>query len=178
LADLEELLQAAQKVILDSYGKEFDQLAATFRDLDAKAQGTAATAGVFLAATLAYLNRPNPLGSTLAKTLMTFAVFGLIWSIMFSLRALAIRLTAEQPSGDEVRDLIRVITRVPGDDEEQLHSRLLCVYGDAAILWEKCVRERRETNEEKALDVWSAQKSLTLTAFAISFLIMSLIMNG
>src|SRR3954465_5367592 len=101
----ETLIQAAQKEVLDSYKKEFDSLVGSFRDLDSKAQGTVAIAGVFLAAALAFMNREGVLNSYVSRNLAIFIVLSRTAAIAFSVQALRIRRLPNLPSGDDVSGL-------------------------------------------------------------------------
>jgi hypothetical protein len=176
VTEAETLVQAAQREILESYRKELDQMISAFRDLDGKAQGTATTSGAFLAATLAYLNRANVLDSTISKALVIFAVIGLACAIAFSLMALRIRRVPGPPSGEDVEKILSTLGNAK--TQEELAGRLVYFYGDEASLWRNCVRERREINEEKASWIWSAQRSLLVTAIAVIGLILSIVMQG
>src|SRR5215217_5993387 len=113
------LVQAAQKEVLDSYRREFDLISSGLRDLDGKAQGTAAIAGAFLAAGLALLNRPGGLQGEWPKTLLLMAVLGLVGAIFFSVQALRIRKVPSCPAGDEVAELLRAIRSRPNDEIAQ-----------------------------------------------------------
>ena len=170
------LIQAAQKEILESYRKEFDQLTAAFRDLDGKAQGTATVAGALLAASLAYLNRPGSLSTPAVRVIMIFAILGLMGAIAFAIRALSIRTLVNAPSGEDVETLL--ISLGKDVTPEELEQRLTYFCGDAARLWRKCITDRRSINEEKADHIWSAQKGLMLTALAISGLILLTILGS
>jgi hypothetical protein len=176
LGEVRDLIRSAQKEVLDSYRKEFDQLSASFRDLDSKAQGTAGIAGIFLAASLTYLNRLNGLDTKWKQVLMIVAVTGLICSIAFCLYALRIRRIAGQPSGEDLEELLAALVNT--NDEEVLEARLGYFYGDAARLWRKIVTERRLINDQKALQIWSAQRSLMVTAISIALLIFSAVSGG
>jgi len=169
----EALIQTAQREILDTYRKETEQLATAFRDLDAKAQGTATIAGGFLAASLAFLNRQGSLVSLPIRGVLLIGVLGLVSAIVFSLLALKIRNLTPPPSGEDVRNLLSKLANEP--DYEVRTERLLYFYGDASELWRTFVEERRVTNLEKANHIWSAQKSLLATALSVSLILIMII---
>lgn len=171
----EKLIQDAQKEVLDSYRKEFEQLSVAFRDLDGKAQGTATTAGAFLAASLVYLNRSGSLESGISRFIMLIAVIGLTCAIGFSLQALRVRRVQTQPSGEDVERLLAALGR--SSEGEELAKRLVYFYGDVSKLWRDCVHMRREVNQVKAGHLWSAQKSLLLVALSISTLLLSIVIR-
>jgi hypothetical protein len=171
----ETLIQAAQKEVLDSYKKEFDSLVGSFRDLDSKAQGTVAIAGVFLAAALAFMNREGVLNSYVSRNLAIFIVLSLTAAIAFSVQALRIRRLPNLPSGDDVSGLLQALAKA--GDQDELKERLVYFCGDAAALWRSCIRQRREVNEEKADHIWSAQKSLMFAAACVATLILSSVIN-
>lgn len=171
----EKLIQDAQKEVLDSYRREFEQLLVAFRDLDGKAQGTATTAGAFLAASLVYLNRPGSLDGGLSRLVMLVVVIGLTCAVGFSLQALRVRRVRTQPSGEDVGRLLKALGE--SGEGEELARRLVYFYGDVSKLWRDCVCMRREVNQVKAGHLWSAQKSLLLVALSISILLLSIVIG-
>ncbi|HEX4966304.1 MAG TPA: hypothetical protein VF173_36180 [Thermoanaerobaculia bacterium] len=176
MSSIEQLVQAAQKEVLDSYRKEFDQLVAGFRDLDGKAQGTATVAGAFLAAGLALLNRPHGLSGVWPKALLFLGVVGLIVAVVASVQALRVRKVRSCPTGEDVAVLLGALKSIP--KHEELEERLTYFYGDEANLWRSCIVERRAANERKAIYISTAQLCLLLTALSVTALITYLILTG
>jgi hypothetical protein len=170
---MEELIQAAQKEVLDSYRREFDLLSAGFRDLDSKAQGSAAVAGAFLAAGLALLNRPGSIRAFWMEALFVLAVVGLMCAILLAIQALRVRKLSGCPAGEEVASLLGKIREYSG---EELPERLLCFSGDVAHLWHSCVHDRRSANEKKARMVWLAQICLTVSSLCVASIIIGFIL--
>jgi hypothetical protein len=170
---MEELIQAAQKEVLDSYRREFDLLSAGFRDLDGKAQGTAAVAGAFLAAGLALLNRPGSLKTSWMEGLFVLAVVGLMSAILLAVQALKVRKLGGCPAGEEVASLLEKICKSSG---EELPERLRCFPGDVAQLWHSCVSDRRSASQKKARLVWLAQICLTVSSFCVASIIIGFIL--
>jgi len=175
LSNSELLIQAAQREVLESYRKEFDQLCSAFRDLESKAQGTAALAGAFLAAGLALFNRSGGLAGQRTEILLLLGVVGLAGAILFSVLALRVRRVRGCPSGGEVA---RIVDNLKGiEDEKEISERLLYFYGDTAALWRACVEDRKVANNAKARHVWSAQLCLTSAASCVVALIIVLIVS-
>lgn len=174
MISVEPLVQAGQKEVLESYRREFDLLSAGFRDLDSKAQGTATTAGAFLAVGLALLNRPGSFNDVFSKAILILAVLGLLGAILSSVQALRIRKVLSCPSGAEVAGLLMAIKDRPS---EELVQRLLYFYGDVADLWRSCVKDRRTANEQKGRLVWLAQLNLAGTALAIGLYLVKLLVT-
>jgi hypothetical protein len=164
-----ELLMAAHKEVLDSYRREFEQLAATFRDVDGKAQGTAVIAGGFLAAALAFVGRQGVLDSGLSRVLAALAVLGLMAAIGFSVASLRVRAIASPPSGADMTQLLKDLSTA---DPQELAERMPHFYSDAAELWRECLVRRRLVNQAKAATVWSAQRSLIASAACVAILIL------
>ncbi len=174
-ANMDALVQAAQREILETYRKEADQLASAFRDLDGKAQGTATIAGGFLVASLAFLNRGQNLDEPLVRGILIIGTLGLVCAIVFSLMALRIRTLIASPSGEDIRALIR---KLASETDEQIRAeRFKYFYGDASDLWIGFVEDRRKVIEEKAEHVWSAQKSLLITALGVLLVLVLIILN-
>ena len=171
----EVLVQAAQREILETYRKESEQLASAFRDLDGKAQGAATLAGGFLAASLAFLNRQENLRSLPIRGILIIGILGLVGAIIFSIMALRIRALISSPSGEDVRKLL---LKIAAESDEQIRTeRLKYFYGDASDLWREFVEDRRRVNREKAGHIWSAQKSLLVTAISVSLILVLAVLN-
>ncbi len=163
----DEILQAAQVEVLGSYKRDFEQLVAAFRDLDGKAQGTGTTAGAFLAAALAFLNRDGVLVSILTRGVALVAILTLMVTIVLAILCLRIRVISAAPSGEEVGALLR---RLATEDKDEFGRRLLYFIGDVAALWRRSVAERREVNQRKAKLVRAAQIGLMSSALLVTVL--------
>jgi hypothetical protein len=170
----ELLVQAAQKEVLDAYRREFDLLSSGFRDLDGKAQGTAAVAGAFLAAGLALFNRSAGTKDLWMTSTLIIAVCGLVGAIFLAIQALRVRKILGCPSGDEVS---RLLTAIQGSPVYELEQRLVYFYGDTADLWRSCVNNRRKANENKAHFIWLAQVSLASSSLCVAILIVGSILT-
>jgi hypothetical protein len=168
-----ELLIAAHKEQFEAYRKEFEQLAATFRGLDGKAQGTATIAGGALGAALAFVSRPGALEGNWTRPLAALAVVGLSAAIAFSVAALGVRKVASPPSGTDFWGLLKDLRRV--SDPQDLAARLPLFYSDAAELWRQCVIRRGIVNQEKAVLVWRAQCSVIGAAGCVAVLVLRFI---
>lgn len=166
-------LETAQKEVLESYRREFDQLTSTFRDLDGKAQGTAAIAGVFLAACVGFSGKLEDFNFSLFRGVLAIAVVSLVAVVAFSLRTLAIRDVTSAPSGESVQNILTQLRGIESDAD--FETRLGFLYGDITSLWKACVRDRREANAAKASHVWSAQRSLVASALLVAILILAVI---
>jgi hypothetical protein len=174
-ADSSVLVREVQKEILDTYRREFDLLSATFRDVDSKAQGATAIAGIFLAAALSFLNRPSGLPVKLLW-ILAVTVLCLVGVIVFSIQALKVRKMPGSPSGEDVEGMLDTLAKIK--DESELAHRLLHVQGDSAKLWKRCVQDRRKTNESKALHLWRAQMCLLAAASSAALLIIAVILTN
>lgn len=174
MSSVDFLVQSAQKEVLDSYRREFDQLASSFRDLDGKAQGTATVAGAFLAAGLALLNRTAGLDESWEKAFLLLGVGGLIGAVVASVQALRVQKVRSCPSGDDVAHLLNVLSKI--SDEGELVGRLMYFYGDESKLWGTCIQDRRAANERKGALVFKAQLFLLVTVLSLAALIVGLIL--
>jgi hypothetical protein len=166
-----DLLVALHKEVLEAYRKEFEQLATTFRDIDAKAQGTAVIAGGFLAAALAFVNQAGSLAAMWSRALAALAVLCLVLAIVFAISSLRIREVFGPPSGVELELMLRDVYRI--SDPQEVAERLPFFYSDTAELWRECVVTRRTVNMGKARLVSSAQRSLLAAAACVTLLVLS-----
>ena len=163
------LIQAVQKEVLEFYRREFDQLSATFRDLDGKAQGAITISGFALSALLAFAVRGEIFGKTVPPLMILIVVGALVVAAICSVLALRVRRVRAAPSGDEVRKLVDDLGKA---EESELPLRSAFFYGDIANLWVACIKSRKKENEIKGRYVWAAQVCLLLALLAVSALLM------
>ena len=97
-----ELLIAA----LDAFKQEYDRLAKTWEQLDLKAQGTVAIAGIFLGGIFAFITNLRP-SETTSKVALILAIVSLVLSVLFSLLALRVREVLDAPGGSDIQQFVR-----------------------------------------------------------------------
>jgi hypothetical protein len=153
---------------LDAYREEYRDLSETWRSLDAKAQGTGAIAGIFLAAIFAWVRElPTWFGST-ERRLVVAGIASLILSIIATVLALLIQRVAAPPLGDATGEMVRDI--VAKQRAEELPDRVVALCNDQIDLWKESNADMTRVSESKALRIGIAQAALMLAAVLVSIL--------
>lgn len=167
-------IQVVNKELLESYRREFDQLSASFRDLEGKAQGTITISGFALSAALAFQKILPDRGY--APLLILIAVVALLAAALCSVLALRVRQIRSAPSGEEVRELVKDLQRV---EATELPLRTGFFFGDIARLWASCIEDKRSANEVKGKYLRSGQIFLLLALTAVAAVVItSIIMRA
>lgn len=153
---------------LDTYREEYRDLSDTWRNLDAKAQGIGAIAGIFLAALFAWARDiPASFGLTL-RVLAVASIVLLVASIVVAVVALRVRRVAAPPLGDATGDMVRDILRK--QRPEELGDRLVALCNDQIELWKATNADMAGVSEIKACRIGVAQGALVLAAVLVSIL--------
>jgi hypothetical protein len=152
-----------QRFALESYRDEYRDLSEIWRNLDAKAQGLSAIAGVFLAAVLAWSRAlPAEFGKH-ERFLIAGTIVLLFVAIVAAVCALQLRKVKKAPFGDETAGMVRDI--LPTMSPEDFSSRASNFYNDQMTAWKDTNRDIREKIQSKTSWLTFAQYTLLLTAF-------------
>jgi len=158
-----EVSIALLKRALESYGDHYKDLNETWRGLDTKAQGTAAVAGVFIAASFAFVAKlPAGLGGA-ARALLGLALLLLAATVVAAMSSMFVRTVRYPPSGPGIFKLVKDI-REAGDPESGPSDRLPAFYQDQQRLWDKCIQDCQGKLDSKASLLKWAQGLLTASA--------------
>jgi hypothetical protein len=158
---------------LDAYRQENGHLNATWGSLETKSQGTAAVAGIFLAAVFAFVRDltagapPSPVtwGLLLATGLLVLSVVG-------CLRALWRREVLRPPLGDETRALVADLL-----EAEEHVEQLPRFYIQWSRQW-ATVNDRIHTaNESKAYWLLCSQLCLLIAILIVGAITIFVIVN-
>jgi hypothetical protein len=132
--------------VVDECKQEHSALIIQLGALDTKAQGAIATAGIFVAAILAFINGIAG-ESTGDRVFLTIAALLLAACILSALRVLFVRRVGTQPSGKDflelVKDLVRNGPPKPSDLRTLAHDHIR--------MWTESVTVVRKVVDTKAL---------------------------
>ena len=170
------LLQKLKESTLASYSRDWEKLSSTFRDLDTKAQGTITSAGLFLAAALAFIDKTGYANDHLSSTLLLLLPVALIGSIVMAVLCLRVRKLPAPPSGSLEAQMVHDIDlHEQGKISEDRHIRF---QNDLLRIWNTAVSNHREINQEKAEFLWSAQRFLVASALLAGATFISRLLRG
>lgn len=164
-----EIRDSLREKVLESFFDEYKELAATARDLDGKAQGTVTIAGIFIAATFAYL---RDLGSTtleVEKAFLTITIVCLIVAVVLSILALRVRKVTFLPLGEFTATFLGDLKDV--SDEPEVIERSSRFFDDQVLAWINVKADGVTSNNTKGTRLWSAQVFLVLAVLAASILV-------
>jgi hypothetical protein len=144
---------------LDAHKDEYKELAEVWRSLDAKAQGTVAISGIFLAGVFAFVNDLQANAACVARCLLTATAALLAVSVILALAVLWVRSVSSAPLGESLSVLVRDLLSA---DDGLSSERLQDYYKDQAHLWKATNEEVDTANRRKAGFLIAAQVSLAL----------------
>lgn len=143
--------------VLEAYQTEYSELIQNGRNLETKAQGTTAIAGIFLGGLFGFLRDPQC--HRLLATLFWTAASTLGCAIVFAALVLLVRTRKIIFLGDTVNQFARDLLPL---DQPTLSARLPAFPGDVASVWRQRVNETRSTVAKRGDLLWIAQLLLML----------------
>lgn len=152
---------------LEAYREEHRDLNETWRHLDSKAQGTAAIAGIFLAAAFVFVREINAIKpSVWIRHGLVLAIGCLVTSVAMAVLALRIRQVSTAPLGAPVGELAEDLMTIADDAERA--ARMPAFLRDQARPWKEINDDIRAANENKAMYVSRAQGWLLAAISAVA----------
>jgi len=164
LKDRDDLLRLALDTQRDQYG----ELSDTWRNIDTKAQGAGAIAGVFLAALFAWIRDLPATFTAGQRWLLVGGIVLPVLSAVFALLALRIRTVSAPPLGDETQEMVDDLLN-PAKIQE-LPERLPGFAYDQIRAWRATNSDMHRQNLRKARWVQAAQWLLFVTAAVVAAL--------
>jgi hypothetical protein len=132
---------------MDGYEAEYKETAETWRQLETKAQGTAAIAGILVAAAFAFSRDVTRFSGT-EKIFLAVTVVLLVTVEILALVSLFIRSVDTRPGGTflskPLSDMLRART------EEDTEERYLAHLVDEENQWQRAILAHRNVNDRKA----------------------------
>lgn len=163
------------KAALDAYKDEYGELYQTWRNIEAKAQGNVAIAGIFLAGLFAFLRDIAPETFWWQKALLVTAGCALGISVLLAALVLKVRTRLSPQVGRNIEALVRDLTRL--SDESDLIGRLPAFASDQMEVWRSTVSQLEDIVQGKAKNLRCAQIFLALGVVAIVILVLAKIVR-
>jgi hypothetical protein len=160
----DDVHKSTSRLILDHAHRENAEESAVWRDLDRKAQGTTAIAGIFLAALSLVVPALNTL-PMLLSIVFAVAAFLLGATAIQSVRVLFVREVDSIEDSTEFREAAQDILCAPHNAIAKYKLRSFVI--QRAQRWEQVNKGLHEANGEKADKLTLAQR-LLISAIAVS----------
>jgi len=155
------------RLALEAYRDEYRDLSESWRNLDTKAQGLVAIAGIFLAAVFAWTRDLPTTFGTCERLLLVGSCLSLVAAVIAAIWALFIKMMSAPPLGEGTAHMVRDILR---KSKKDLGARTEALYNDQITLWKKTNEEMRKHILVKARCIKFGQGALVLAAVLVSVL--------
>jgi hypothetical protein len=164
------------KQVLEACAAEHDQLAGISQLLDSKAQATAATSGIFIAASFAFVQDITVKLPTLYIAFLGPSIGLLLLSVFFAILGMWLQRAIGRPTAEFVQKLILDLLKKVGPDD--IGTRAGGFYGDQVHEWLPALQRLRIVVKRKSRFVVTSQLFLLLALVSISILTVIYILKG
>lgn len=154
MATISETKETLRKAVLDSYRDEYKEYADNWRNLETKAQGNVAVAGIFIAGVFAFITKTDSALNEIEKFFFFLAIGFLVSSVIFSIFVLRTRSVPVPPLGSFMDYTVKRLLVV---DNADFHERLQRFGSDHFNTWRKVMAETEKAIRLKADRLWIAQ---------------------
>src|SRR4030095_2260991 len=127
------------RLAFEAYRDEYRELSDNWRNLDTKAQGLGAIAGIFLAAVFTWSRALPATYNWVQGLLLAGSIVLLVATVVAAVLALQVRTVSLPPLGEETAEMISDMVR--GHRAEELPQLVANFYHDQMRVW-------KDTNEE------------------------------
>ncbi len=153
----EDIHKTVSRLVLDHCRAQYEELSATWRDIERKAQGLVAICAALLGATfLLFRSIDNPEISVSVFFIASMILF--LIAVINALRALVVKEIECIEDSSQIRQAGVEILSL--DDDGQARKKLREFVFDHAKSWEKICNELHSANNEKSTHLASSQKWL------------------
>lgn len=153
--DATEVENRLRREVFSTYPEVYGDLSETWRQLDNKAQGTIAIAGIFLAGTFALITSLPETATNATKICLFAAMASLILSVGLSVFALRVRSYDDvAPLGDSLHDIVKRLIEVEDLSDPEILRRH---YSDRQRMWSKTNKAVAGINRQKATTLFVSQ---------------------
>jgi len=163
------------KAVTEAYRFEYQDRSAWWRDLDQKAQGTVAIAGVLLAGAFAFVQQLETAKGLLEIILLALSVLLLLGAVALAVRALLIREVDLPPAAEAIEELAREV--LASTDSQEIPERAVGLAYDQAKLWRDANQSIYNECRAKARSVALAQIAILAAAFLIAVITIARILE-
>jgi hypothetical protein len=169
-----EAKEKLRKILLDLYQEEYNEYAVNRRNLETKAQGNVAIAGIFIAGLFAFITKtdyhPNHIESFLLLLVLVF----LVSSIIFSVLVLQTGRVPIPPLGSFAGYSVKRLLQI---DETDFDERLRRFSGDRIYIWRTVIDKIDKGVKVKAKRLWIAQVLLMAAILSVALLAIIEVVN-
>ena len=157
-----------RQATLDAYLEEYKKLIETWRSIEAKAQGSIAVSGIFIAGALAFITSANLVLRWHEKLLLFVGLTCLIVSVILAIVTSRTLSIVSAPLGNfrakTTLDLAQVKT------EAELQEYLPILFAEHVSEWKEVILAVSAVNDRRAQTLWSAQLFLIFAILAVALL--------
>jgi amino acid transporter len=172
LTNLKTIQESLRNATLAAYVEEYKEQTETWHNLESKAQGNIAVAGIFIAGSLAFLEK---LGAQqlqqYEKVFLVIAIVCLIISVILAIFTLKTQTIDAPPLGSFVGHYTTRLLKL--DAEAKLLVYLESFFNEHVSQWKVVMDQMREANAFKARYLWAAQRWLIAAILAVAALSLS-----
>lgn len=154
------------RIALETHRSEYAELSEIWRNLDTKAQGLGALAGIFLAAALAWARELPTDATAPVRAVVIGTIVLLVLTIVAAVFALQVRAVTASPLGPETEEMLQDILGKAKDGEQE--QRLVAFNNDQIAAWKDTNDAVRGFNESKAQWVSFGQVTLLIAALIVA----------
>ncbi len=159
-------LELANKV-LEAYKFEYKDYSAWWDNLERKAQGTIAIAGIILAGGFAFVRQISENKPLFHEQLLLIGVvLLLLGAIAFAVISLIVREVQSPPKAGEIAELAQEILETK--DVENLSDRVAGIVYDQSNLWKECNQKLYDVCKKKGKNLSISQVLVLLATAMIS----------
>lgn len=158
---------ALRKTILEAYLNEYKDISDIWKNLETKAQGNVAIAGIFIAGVFAYIEKISPNLRSHEKFLIAASIICLVISICSSIFALAVRETTTAPLGAGTDHYGTALLAL---NDQDFLVRIPEFFPDMLSAWKRYRSAAKEANRSKASSLRVGQFFLIGAVSAVAIL--------
>lgn len=179
--DSSEIKEALHQAVLEAYCADYKELSDIWKGLEVKAQGTVTIAGIFIAATFAFIRDLNNLHWGYPKRLLLgLAIFSLVFCVILAILVLTLRTVEAPPTGEYVGQIVKDILRLKfeetvEDNAAKLSERKILFINEQIREWHKAKESASKILKRKVRYLWVAQWLLVTAISLVVLLTLSII---
>jgi len=165
LASLTQTKDSLRQLVIDAYRDEHGERIANWRNVETKAQGNVAVAGIFIAGVFAFITKSGEALTHYENFILLIAVLFLISSVIFSILVLQIRTIPEAPLGSF---LDYTVKRLLPLDPDEFFERVSTFNAEHSKEWRTVTNETIKILQLKADRLWIAQRLLVIAISSVA----------
>jgi hypothetical protein len=164
---ISEAKESLKSTVLDSYLDEYKEYVANRRNLETKAQGNVAIAGIFIAGVFALITKSDFRLNEVERFVLLLAMGFLVSSIVFSILVLQARTVPSPPLGSFIDYSVKHLLKI---DDTEFYERLQLFSNDHMNRWRMVMSKTDKEIKLKANRLWVAQVLLVIAILSAALL--------